>query len=122
MAAHMLDHFVFTARRLSERTKSIVFGLVVFAIVTNFWWFRGVAWGINGPINDHWGLEWRKVGYEHYFCFRVGLMIFSRGIFMIEISHHPLGIARKTTSKHEKKLFYLASWTVACSCLLSRYS
>jgi dolichyl-phosphate-mannose-protein mannosyltransferase len=69
MAAHMLDHFVFTARRLSERTKSIVFGLVVFAIVANFWWFRGVAWGISGPINDHWGLEWRKVSYRHYFLF-----------------------------------------------------
>jgi dolichyl-phosphate-mannose-protein mannosyltransferase len=61
MAAHMFDHFVFTARRLSERTKSIVFAAVAFAIVANFWWFRGVAWGIDGPINDHWGLEWRKV-------------------------------------------------------------
>jgi len=60
MAAHMFDHFVFTARRLSERTKSIVFAAVAFAIVANFWWFRGVAWGIDGPINDHWGLEWRK--------------------------------------------------------------
>jgi hypothetical protein len=65
MAAHMLDHFVFTARRLSERTKSIIFGLIVFGIVANFWWFRGVAWGISGPINDHWGLGWRKVGYRH---------------------------------------------------------
>jgi dolichyl-phosphate-mannose-protein mannosyltransferase len=45
MAAHMLDHLVLAARRLSERTKSIVFGLVVFAIVANFWWFRGVACG-----------------------------------------------------------------------------
>jgi hypothetical protein len=66
MGAHMLDHFVFTARRLSERTKSIVFGVVVFAIVANFWWFRGVAWGINGPINDHWGVGWRKVGYRNH--------------------------------------------------------
>ena len=63
MGGHMLDHFVFTARRLSERTKSIVFALVACAIVGNFWWFRGVAWGIDGPINDHWGLGWRKVCY-----------------------------------------------------------
>lgn len=61
MAAHMFDHFVFTARRFSERTKTIVFVLVAFAIVANFWWFRGVAWGIDGPINNHWGLQWRKV-------------------------------------------------------------
>jgi hypothetical protein len=61
MAAHMLDHFVFTARRLSERTKSIAFALVAFTIFANFWWFRGVAWGIDGPINDHWGLGWRQV-------------------------------------------------------------
>jgi hypothetical protein len=27
----------------------------------------------------------------------------SRGIFMIEIIHHPLRIVRKTASKHEKK-------------------
>ncbi|KAI0247915.1 glycosyltransferase family 39 protein [Lactifluus subvellereus] len=60
MAAHMLDHFVFTARRLSERTKSVAFALVAFAIVANFWWFRGVAWGIDGPIDDHWGLGWRQ--------------------------------------------------------------
>ncbi|KAN0140870.1 Fibrillarin domain containing protein [Lactarius tabidus] len=60
MAAHMLDHFVFTARLLSERTKNIFFGVVAFAIVANFWWFRGVAWGIDGAINEYWGLGWRK--------------------------------------------------------------
>jgi hypothetical protein len=72
MAAHMLDHFVFSARRLSERTKSIVFAVVAFAIVANFWWFRGVAWGIDGPINDHWGLGWRKVGCQLIFSFGQG--------------------------------------------------
>jgi dolichyl-phosphate-mannose-protein mannosyltransferase len=60
MAAHMLDHFVFTARLLSERTKNIFFGVIAFAIVANFWWFRGVAWGIDGAINEYWGLGWRK--------------------------------------------------------------
>ncbi|OSD08401.1 glycosyltransferase family 39 protein [Trametes coccinea BRFM310] len=60
MFAHLLDHFVFSARRLSTRTKQIVFGICVVAIVGTFWWFRGVAWGIDGPINDHWGLKWRS--------------------------------------------------------------
>jgi dolichyl-phosphate-mannose-protein mannosyltransferase len=61
MAAHMLDHFVFSARRLSERTKSIAFAVVAFVIFANFWWFRAVAWGIDGPINGYWGLGWRQV-------------------------------------------------------------
>ena len=61
MAGHLLDHFVFKSRRLKERTKWIVFGLYAGAIVGIFWWFRGVAWGIEGPIKEHWGLLWRKV-------------------------------------------------------------
>ncbi|KAI0063415.1 glycosyltransferase family 39 protein [Artomyces pyxidatus] len=60
MAAHLLDHFFFTSKRISERTKSIIFGTVAFSIVATFWWFRGVAWGIDGPIKEHWGLGWRK--------------------------------------------------------------
>lgn len=61
MFAHVLDHFVFTSRRLSERTKWIAFGVVTFAVVANFWWFRAMAFGIDGPINDYWGVGWRKV-------------------------------------------------------------
>jgi hypothetical protein len=61
MAAHVLDHAIFTSRRLTEKTKWIVFGAVAFSIVACFWWFKGVAFGIDGPINDHWGLLWRKV-------------------------------------------------------------
>jgi dolichyl-phosphate-mannose--protein O-mannosyl transferase len=61
MFAHMVDHFVLTARTLSERAKWGVYGAVVFAIVANFWWFRGMALGIDGPINDYWGVGWRKV-------------------------------------------------------------
>ncbi|KAI0320711.1 glycosyltransferase family 39 protein [Amylostereum chailletii] len=60
MFGHLLDHFLFTARRLTEKTKSIAFGVAVFLIVSSFWWFRGVAWGIDGPIDDHWGLGWRS--------------------------------------------------------------
>lgn len=58
MAAHMLDHFVFTSRRLTERTKWIVFGVTTFAVVGVFWWFKGAAFGIDGPISNHWGLKW----------------------------------------------------------------
>lgn len=61
MFSHLTDHFIFTSRRLSDRTKQIVFGVISFIIVATFWWFRGVAWGIDGPINEHWGLKWRSV-------------------------------------------------------------
>ncbi|EIW84678.1 glycosyltransferase family 39 protein [Coniophora puteana RWD-64-598 SS2] len=60
MFGHVFDHFFFSSRRLSTKTKRIVFGVVTFLIVANFWWFRGLAWGMEGPINDHWGLQWRK--------------------------------------------------------------
>jgi hypothetical protein len=76
MAAHMLDHFVFTARLLSERTKNILFGIVAFAIVANFWWFRGVAWGIDGAINEYWGLGWRQVSFGLMHC-RAGVVPFA---------------------------------------------
>jgi len=61
MFAHVLDHFVFSTRGISERTKVIVFGYVSFGIVASFWWFKGVAFGIQGPVIEHWGLQWRKV-------------------------------------------------------------
>ena len=61
MAGHLLDHFVFRPKRVSERTKNIVFAVVGVAIVANFWWFRGMAWGMDGPIRNHWGMAWRKV-------------------------------------------------------------
>ncbi|EPS95451.1 hypothetical protein FOMPIDRAFT_71065 [Fomitopsis schrenkii] len=59
-AAHVLDHFVFTSRRLSEKTKWIIFSTVAFLIFATFWWFKGVAFGIDGPIGEHWGLKWRS--------------------------------------------------------------
>lgn len=69
MFAHVLDHFVFSARGISERTKVIVFGYVSFGIVASFWWFKGVAFGIDGPVAEHWGLQWRKVCFVCAFCF-----------------------------------------------------
>ncbi|KAB5595729.1 Dolichyl-phosphate-mannose-protein mannosyltransferase [Ceratobasidium theobromae] len=59
MVGHLFNHFVFTAR-ISEQTKWIVFVSAVSLIVGVFWWFRGIAFGIAGPIGDYWGLAWRK--------------------------------------------------------------
>jgi len=63
MAAHLLDHFVFSSRRLQQNTKAVIFGIIAFMIVANFWWFKGLAFGIDGPIADHWGLLWRDVSF-----------------------------------------------------------
>ncbi|KAJ7086024.1 glycosyltransferase family 39 protein [Mycena belliarum] len=60
MLAHMLDHFIFSSRRLMLRTKAIAFGLCAGSIILCFWWFKGVSFGIDGPITDHKGLLWRK--------------------------------------------------------------
>lgn len=64
MVGHLFNHFVFAAR-ISEKTKWIVFAAAVSVIVGVFWWFRGIAFGITGPIGDYWGLGWRKVGLLH---------------------------------------------------------
>ncbi|KAJ7454876.1 glycosyltransferase family 39 protein [Mycena latifolia] len=60
MLAHLLDHFIFSSRRLVLRTKAIAFGVCAGSIVFCFWWFKGVSFGIDGPIADHKGLLWRK--------------------------------------------------------------
>lgn len=61
MLAHILDHFIFSSRRLSAKTKRIAFGICAGAIVGTFWWFSGLAFGVDGPITDYKGLLWRKV-------------------------------------------------------------
>nr|GAT60882.1 glycosyltransferase family 39 protein [Mycena chlorophos] len=60
MLAHLLDHFIFSARRLSLRTKTIAFGICAGSILLTFWWFKGVAFGIDGAISKHKGLLWRE--------------------------------------------------------------
>lgn len=70
MFAHVVDHFVFTSRKISERNKWIAFGVTSFAIVANFWWFRGLAFGIDGPIKEHAGLLWRKVSFYFFLNIR----------------------------------------------------
>lgn len=76
MLAHVLDHFIFSARHLSQRTKSITFGVIAFIIIGIFWWFKGVAFGIDGPVSNHWGLQWRKVRFffSPFMLSRVRLM------------------------------------------------
>ncbi|PPQ91354.1 hypothetical protein CVT25_004121 [Psilocybe cyanescens] len=60
MFSHVLDHFIFSSKKLTTRTKSIVFGVLSFILIFTFWWFKGVAFGIVGPIGEHKGLQWRK--------------------------------------------------------------
>jgi len=60
MLAHLMDHCFFTSRRFADRTKSIIFGVSAFTIVAVFWWFRAVAWGINGPVHEYEGRGWRE--------------------------------------------------------------
>ncbi|KAJ7510283.1 glycosyltransferase family 39 protein [Mycena galericulata] len=59
MLAHLLDHFVFSSRQLVLKTKAIAFGVCAGSIVLCFWWFKGVAFGIDGPVDEHKGLKWR---------------------------------------------------------------
>ncbi|KAF6741532.1 hypothetical protein DFP72DRAFT_861988 [Ephemerocybe angulata] len=61
MFGHVLDHFVFSSRRFSTRTKATAFGVLVSDLAATFWWFSGVALGIDGPVNEYWGLKWRKL-------------------------------------------------------------
>ncbi|KAJ2933739.1 hypothetical protein H1R20_g3356, partial [Candolleomyces eurysporus] len=60
MFAHVLDHYIFSSKRFSDKTKAIVFGVIASIIIFTFWWFSGVAFGIEGPIAEHTGLRWRK--------------------------------------------------------------
>lgn len=57
----LLDHFIFAKRTgFRERTKIAVFSVCFVAIVGVWWWFRSVAWGIEGPVNDQKGMKWRS--------------------------------------------------------------
>lgn len=61
MLSHMLDTFIFSSKRYTTKTKAIVFGVLSFMLLFSFWWFKGVAFGILGPVGEHKGLQWRKV-------------------------------------------------------------
>ncbi|KAF6763538.1 glycosyltransferase family 39 protein [Ephemerocybe angulata] len=51
MFGHVLDHFTFSSRRFSTRTKATAFGVLVSDLAATFWWFSGVALGIDGLKN-----------------------------------------------------------------------
>jgi dolichyl-phosphate-mannose-protein mannosyltransferase len=60
MVGHLLDHFIFSSRRLTPRAKNAFFALFAGAVIATFWWFKGVSFGIDGPVEAHWGLQWRR--------------------------------------------------------------
>jgi len=60
MFAHLLDHFFFSAKRHSEKTKNIVFGINVFLQLAAFYWFKEFAWGIEGPVGEYKHRGWRS--------------------------------------------------------------
>jgi dolichyl-phosphate-mannose-protein mannosyltransferase len=69
MVGHLFDHFIFKSRRIKETTKWAIFGIASGIVIGVFWWFRGVAFGIEGPIKEHKGLLWRKVSSRHVISF-----------------------------------------------------
>lgn len=60
MFAHVLDHCFFTAKRFSDKTKNIIFGVNVFLQLAMFYWFKELAWGIEGPIHEYKHRGWRS--------------------------------------------------------------
>jgi len=80
MVGHLFDHFIFKSRKLKDNTKWVIFAIAAGTVIGVFWWFRGVAFGIDGPIKEHKGLLWRKVriSFEYFerslmFCYRAGI-------------------------------------------------
>lgn len=59
MAGHVLDLWFFANPRFSQRTQLICFIVWTGAVVLNFWWFKDLALGIRGNVNDHHGWQWR---------------------------------------------------------------
>ncbi|KAK8847542.1 hypothetical protein IAR55_005400 [Kwoniella newhampshirensis] len=59
MAGHVLDHFFFASTRRTQTKKIIWFAFWTGLVVFNFWWFKDLALGIYGPVNEHHGWRWR---------------------------------------------------------------
>ena len=75
MLAHVLDHFIFSSKLLTTKVKNIFFGAFAFLLLFSFWWFKGVAFGIDGPIAEHKGLQWRSVRFSSFFMCGVVVLI-----------------------------------------------
>lgn len=85
MLSHVLDHFIFSSKRYTKKTKNIVFGVLAFIVVLNFWWFKGVVFGIHGPIGEHKGLQWRKVCVVFVFTFFWIWNSFTKSVFFFPL-------------------------------------
>lgn len=48
----MLDHFVFANRNLKVRTRAAAFTACAAIIIGVWWWYRRIAWGMEGSVND----------------------------------------------------------------------
>jgi dolichyl-phosphate-mannose-protein mannosyltransferase len=59
MFGHVLDHIFFSSKR-SHTSQLAWFVFWTGAVVLSFWWFKDLALGVHGPINDHKGWQWRS--------------------------------------------------------------
>jgi dolichyl-phosphate-mannose-protein mannosyltransferase len=57
-----LDHLFFGNPRDNRPQSRRLAWFVVWtlAVVVNFWWFKDLALGVHGNINDHKGWKWRS--------------------------------------------------------------
>ena len=46
-------------RSRSLKVRTIWFAIWAGAVILNFWWFKDLALGIRGNVNDHKGWKWR---------------------------------------------------------------
>jgi dolichyl-phosphate-mannose-protein mannosyltransferase len=60
MAGHVLETFFFGSPKRSFRAKLVWFAIWTGAVVLSFWWFKDLALGIYGPVNEHKGWRWRR--------------------------------------------------------------
>lgn len=48
-----------SVRSRSLKVRTIWFAIWAGAVIVNFWWFKDLALGIHGNVNDHKGWKWR---------------------------------------------------------------
>jgi len=59
IAGHVLDHFFFSSTKRSHLSKIVWFSFWAGLVLVSFFWFKDLALGVTGPINEHWGWRWR---------------------------------------------------------------
>jgi dolichyl-phosphate-mannose-protein mannosyltransferase len=60
MAGHVLETAIFGSPKRSPLAKLVWFVLWTGSVVVSFWWFKDLALGVHGPINEHKGWRWRS--------------------------------------------------------------